>query len=401
MSDTAIFDFILDLLFDREAAEEFDADPTGSLSDAGLADISVAEINDVLPTLAGCVPGGGSSFVGGDSGSSGSSAGSGFSGGGSNFSGSGFSGNGSGLSSNGSGFSPQGSSFSGSGLSGSTSVLSGGGSAVQILPAAAPAQALQQIVNNHYSYTDQSVHQDIDTDGGDLTQEFNQKAANANGDGAVATTEDATGINTGESGAAVGGDNRGPIVTGDDNQVGDGNAKGEGNITGDRSGNTDNSTEVDGNGNSVGNTSNVTDSRNQEVNIDSAGGSTNGDTNGGGDTGGGPFGGGIFGGDTNGGGDTESTNVAGESEVEDINIDFGDTTSSTGNVDYLEDNSINDSFNDESVNDSYNDESINDSFDDESTNDSYNDESVDRSTTDNSEHDTNEIDTSAEISLIG
>jgi hypothetical protein len=62
-------------------------------------------------------------------------------------------------------------------------------------------------VEDHRTFIDQSFHQDIDTHGGDVDQRIDLHQANA----------------TGDNSAAVGGDNRAPIATGDHSVAGAGN----------------------------------------------------------------------------------------------------------------------------------------------------------------------------------
>jgi hypothetical protein len=93
---------------------------------------------------------------------------------------------------------------------------------------------LDNFVTNNF-VTDNSINQQIDTDGGDFDQDIDVHNATANGAGAV----------------AVGGDvDDSPITTGNGNTDGDGNVNGNGNITGD--GNDGNLT-GSGDGNVVGN----------------------------------------------------------------------------------------------------------------------------------------------------
>jgi hypothetical protein len=98
----------------------------------------------------------------------------------------------------------------------------------------ATIQYLNNYITNNF-VTDNSINQQIDTDGGDFDQDLDVHNATANGAGSV----------------AVGGDvSDSPITTGDGNTVGDGNVRGNGNITGD--GNDGNLT-GSGDGNVVGN----------------------------------------------------------------------------------------------------------------------------------------------------
>ncbi|MGQ0480679.1 MAG: IniB N-terminal domain-containing protein, partial [Pseudonocardia sp.] len=81
------------------------------------------------------------------------------------------------------------------------------------------------VVDDRDTYVDQSIHQDIDTDGGDFEQTIDNDPVIASGDGAVAAggdIEDST-VTTGD-GNVVGDNNQ--AVTGDDNTTafGSGNA---------------------------------------------------------------------------------------------------------------------------------------------------------------------------------
>lgn len=85
----------------------------------------------------------------------------------------------------------------------------------------AAAQYLNRYITNNYTdaretHVDQSLHQDIDTDGADLDQHFDNHSVTASGDGGVAAGHSITGT----------------VTTGDDNQVGLGNVRGDGNVTG-------------------------------------------------------------------------------------------------------------------------------------------------------------------------
>ena len=95
---------------------------------------------------------------------------------------------------------------------------------------ATPAQsheAAVQYLNSYITNTfvddrdttvDNSVHQSVDTHGGNFDQDLDIHSTTASGDGAV----------------AVGGDvDHSPITTGDNNQVGDNNVHGDGNVVGD------------------------------------------------------------------------------------------------------------------------------------------------------------------------
>jgi hypothetical protein len=51
---TTLLDFILDLLRDPSAAQDFNADPHAALASAGLSDVGPADVNAVMPMLADC-----------------------------------------------------------------------------------------------------------------------------------------------------------------------------------------------------------------------------------------------------------------------------------------------------------------------------------------------------------
>lgn len=75
-----------------------------------------------------------------------------------------------------------------------------------------------EYVDNRDTFIDKSIHQKIDTDGGDLYQRFDDHSVYAIGDGSIATggsIKDST------------------LVTGNGNTAGDGNIKGHQNIVGD------------------------------------------------------------------------------------------------------------------------------------------------------------------------
>ncbi|GAA1319425.1 hypothetical protein [Pseudonocardia xinjiangensis] len=78
------------------------------------------------------------------------------------------------------------------------------------------------ITNNHIderdTVVDNSVHQQVDTHGGDFDQDIDVDSTVASGDGSVAAGEDIENSS---------------IVSGDRNQVGQGNTSGDGNIVGD------------------------------------------------------------------------------------------------------------------------------------------------------------------------
>ena len=82
------------------------------------------------------------------------------------------------------------------------------------------AEYVNRYIHNSFeknTLVDHSLHQDVDTDGGNFDQELDFHPVSASGDGAV----------------AAGGDIRdSTITTGHGNQVGDGNIKGDGNVVG-------------------------------------------------------------------------------------------------------------------------------------------------------------------------
>jgi hypothetical protein len=87
----------------------------------------------------------------------------------------------------------------------------------------AAVRYLNEYVTNNYiddsdTIVDNSVNQQIDTDGGDFDQDIDVDSTVASGDGAVAAGDDIEGSE---------------IVTGDENVVGDDNVTGDDNITGD------------------------------------------------------------------------------------------------------------------------------------------------------------------------
>lgn len=47
----SLLDFVMALVRDREAAERFAADPSGALSAAGLAGVTAADVNNLLPMV--------------------------------------------------------------------------------------------------------------------------------------------------------------------------------------------------------------------------------------------------------------------------------------------------------------------------------------------------------------
>ena len=53
---SSLLDFILDLLRDPAAAEEFQADPEQALASAGLDDVCAADVHAVMPMLADFAP---------------------------------------------------------------------------------------------------------------------------------------------------------------------------------------------------------------------------------------------------------------------------------------------------------------------------------------------------------
>jgi hypothetical protein len=85
----------------------------------------------------------------------------------------------------------------------------------------AAVRYLNTYVTNNYvddrdTIVDNSINQQIDTDGGDFDQDIDIDSTVASGDGAVAAGDD---INA-------------PVTTGDGNQVGEGNVSGDGNVVG-------------------------------------------------------------------------------------------------------------------------------------------------------------------------
>src|SRR5580765_6864328 len=115
----------------------------------------------------------------------------------------------------------------------------------------AAVKYLTTYITNNYNSTniDNSVNQQVDTHGGDFDQTIDVHPTNVTGTGAVGIGGDNHGpVNTGEGGVAVDTAN-GPIVTGDGNQVGDGNVSGHGNVVG--TGNAVGTGNVAGTGNQV------------------------------------------------------------------------------------------------------------------------------------------------------
>jgi hypothetical protein len=117
-------------------------------------------------------------------------------------------------------------------------------------PTLPPQQAIEQTINYYVTnntetnvddrdtYTDSSVNTNVVADEVDgLTIDVENDTTTASGDGAVAAGEesDLDGVNTGERGSAIGGDNSGVVNTGDnegiitDDGSVDGNAIGDGN----------------------------------------------------------------------------------------------------------------------------------------------------------------------------
>jgi hypothetical protein len=87
----------------------------------------------------------------------------------------------------------------------------------------AAVRYVKEYVTNNYvddrdTTIDNSVNQQIHTDGGDVDQIIRTTSTTASGDGAVATGGDIDGST---------------VTTGDANQVGDGNIRGDGNVQGD------------------------------------------------------------------------------------------------------------------------------------------------------------------------
>jgi len=287
----SIMEFIRELLFNDDLRQDFSQDPQGTLADHGLSDLSPEDVHDALVLVED----------------------------------------------------NQTADFSRDYNVGNTATFT----PPPPVHHTAGADTHQEAINYLNNYvtnnfiTDNSINQQIDTDGGDFNQDLDVHNATANGAGAV----------------AVGGDvDDSPITTGDGNTVGDGNVRGDGNIVGD-----DNDGNFTGRGDG-----NVVGDDNQAVTGD---GNTTG-----------------F-----GSGDVTSVDVDG-----DLSADDGSSIAIGGNssVDNSEtDNSTNDSFNsetDNSTNDSFNtdtdvDVDIEDSFTNEtdnSTNDSFNDDST--NTLDNS-----------------
>jgi hypothetical protein len=48
----SLLDFVMALVRDREAADRFNADPSGALSAAGLTGVTAADVNNLLPMVA-------------------------------------------------------------------------------------------------------------------------------------------------------------------------------------------------------------------------------------------------------------------------------------------------------------------------------------------------------------
>lgn len=165
---TSLLDWILELFRDPEARADFQKDPEGYAADHGFANLSASDVNDALCLIAD---------------------------------------------------------------NQSASYDHGGGHGVHYPPPPPPrgdhdddgASYLKNYVTNNYTTIeknetniDNSVHQDIDTDGGDFDQTIDNDPVVASGDGAVAAggdIEDST-VTTGD-GNVVGDDNQ--AVTGDDN----------------------------------------------------------------------------------------------------------------------------------------------------------------------------------------
>ena len=87
----------------------------------------------------------------------------------------------------------------------------------------AAVRYIKEYVTNNYvddrdTNIDNSVNQQIHTDGGDVDQIIHTTSTTASGDGAV---------------AAAGGIDGSTVTTGDDNQIGEGNIRGDGNVQGD------------------------------------------------------------------------------------------------------------------------------------------------------------------------
>jgi len=216
----ALLDFILGLLRNDDAVQEFRADPDAALASAGLSEVRCEDVDAVLPVVIDHSP------VGNDV----------------SFD----------------------SSFDRDFSTGNRGDVEVGGVSVT---APTPgrddddhSRAVQQIDNivTNYSVTttiddrdtivDQSVNQNIWA-GGDVTQLFDNDAVIASGDGAVAAGGDI--------------DN---VVTGDHNVIGDGNVVGDDNAVG----NTETNVDVSGDGNavSVGGDATTDNSTNTDIDVD-------------------------------------------------------------------------------------------------------------------------------------
>ncbi len=210
-----LLEFLMNLLKDPEAAEEFQKDPEGVLEAHGLGNITVDDVDAVVPVVVDFAPvstigervfeTGGNTATGGDSSYSAPASGGAGGGGG------------------GGGYTPQ----------------ADAGAAASLSPAAAQ---LTHVVNN-FSYTsvddrdtitDQSVNQNIWALG-DVEQWFDNEANVASGDGAVAAGDDAAVDNSV--------DNSTNIHAGEDVNIGNTSIAVEDSYNDDHS--TDNSVHVD------------------------------------------------------------------------------------------------------------------------------------------------------------
>ncbi|WP_428348630.1 Rv0340 family IniB-related protein [Mycolicibacterium sp.] len=52
----ALLDFVISLLRDPEAAARFDADPSQALADAGLTEVTIADVQNLIPVVAESLP---------------------------------------------------------------------------------------------------------------------------------------------------------------------------------------------------------------------------------------------------------------------------------------------------------------------------------------------------------
>jgi hypothetical protein len=186
------------------------------------------------------------------------------------------------------------------------------------------------ITNNHIddrdTIVDNSINQQIDTDGGDFDQDIDVDSTVASGDGAVAAGDD---IEDSE------------IVTGDDNVVGDDNVTGDGNVVGD-----DNEAVIgDDNTTSFGEGDATSTDIDGDVSVD----------------------------------DGSALAVGGDAAVDSSDHSTNDSFNDNS------DNSVEDSYNTSSEYTDNSDNSTNDSFNSESEYSDYSDNSDDDTYTDNSE----------------